>query len=124
MSVSGAGGEAMAATYLAEAGYVILARNWRAGRAGELDIVAQKGGTLVIVEVKTATGERFGNPVAWVTQRKQRQLARLTQMFLAEHDGPFDAVRFDVIAVNARKHPPTLEHLVDAFRPDKPQDFT
>jgi Holliday junction resolvase-like predicted endonuclease len=46
-------GEQMAAELLAGQGYQILARNWRSGRSGEIDLVAQDDACLVIVEVRT-----------------------------------------------------------------------
>ena len=46
----GRAGEQMAAELLAGQGYQILARNWRSGRSGEIDLVAQDGACLVIVE--------------------------------------------------------------------------
>src|SRR5665647_948680 len=54
-------GENVAATYLARAGWQLLDRNWR-GPAGELDIVALQGTELVVVEVKTRSGDGFGHP--------------------------------------------------------------
>ena len=45
-------GEDKAANYLIREGYIILDRNWRSGHK-ELDIVAEKDGTLVVLEVKT-----------------------------------------------------------------------
>lgn len=50
-------GELLAANHLQSEGYVIRHRNWRCGHK-ELDIVAEKDGTLVFVEVKTRK-ERF-----------------------------------------------------------------
>ena len=47
-------GEDAAAEYLAGQGYAIVDRNWRCGRM-EIDIVAQRGSRLAIVEVKTRT---------------------------------------------------------------------
>ncbi len=45
-------GELLAANHLQSEGYVIRHRNWRCGHK-ELDIVAEKDGTLVFVEEKT-----------------------------------------------------------------------
>jgi len=123
MRRSGPEGEAAAARMLERAGWRIVARNWRAGRTGELDIVALDGRTLVIVEVKAAAREGYGDPVARITPAKQRQLARLAQAFVAVYTAagrsePVDAVRFDVVTVDLRVAPPTLAHLVDAFRPE------
>lgn len=50
-------GELAAASFLRAEGCVILRRNWRPVRGGELDIVCREGECLVFVEVKTRTGE-------------------------------------------------------------------
>ena len=113
---SGPLGEDLAARHLVSQGFRIVARNWRAGRSGELDIVALDGRTLVIVEVKTATGGAFGDPVTWVSARKQRQLASLAGAFLAGYEGTFDQVRFDVVAIRLDVQPPDMRHIRDAFR--------
>lgn len=42
-SALGKYGESLAARRLAEAGMTVLERNWRCGRTGEIDIVAQDG---------------------------------------------------------------------------------
>lgn len=54
-------GEDLAALHLMEKGYRIRHRNWRSGKK-EIDIVAEKDGELVIVEVKTRGNENFGRP--------------------------------------------------------------
>ncbi|WP_146252006.1 YraN family protein [Xylanimonas oleitrophica] len=77
-------GEQIAAERLVEEGYTVLARNWR-GTGGELDLVAVHGGTLVAVEVKTRSGDRFGHPAEAVTPRKLARIRRLTGQWLHEH---------------------------------------
>ena len=54
--------EDRAVAYLMARGYTIRDRNWRLGHK-EIDIVAQKNGVLVIVEVKARRDDRFGDPV-------------------------------------------------------------
>ena len=54
-------GENAAVKYLLEKGYEIRHRNWHSGHR-DLDIVAQKDGELVIVEVKTRSDACFGQP--------------------------------------------------------------
>lgn len=49
-------GENAAAEYLMSKGYSIRHRNWHSGKR-ELDIVAQKDGELIVVEVKTRRNE-------------------------------------------------------------------
>jgi putative endonuclease len=109
-------GESVARRYLRRQGFKILASNVRS-RLGELDIVARDGSTLVFVEVRTkATGE-FGRPEASVTLRKQQQVVRAAQRYLATTVRRPVACRFDVVAVTVPEGggPPALEHIRDAF---------
>ena len=64
-------GEDKATNYLVKEGYTILDRNWKSGRK-ELDIVAEKDGTLVVVEVKARKSNKYGNPEEAVTPTKIR----------------------------------------------------
>jgi putative endonuclease len=93
-------GEKVAAAYLVEQGWQVLDRNWR-GAAGELDIVALHGDELVVVEVKTRTGDGFGHPAEAVTPAKLARLRRLAGEWLASHDLRPRGVRVDVVAVRA-----------------------
>lgn len=84
-------------------GWLILARNWRI-RAGELDLIARDGTTLVIVEVKsTHSGLRRGPtaPALAVGINKQRRIRRLASAWLAGHGRNlnFADVRFDVVGI-------------------------
>jgi putative endonuclease len=98
----GAWGEDLAARHYRSAGYDIVARNWRCA-IGELDLVARRGDTIVICEVKARRRDGFGGPVAAIDHVKQRRLRRLAAQWLAEHrhvpgSGGWH-VRFDVVAV-------------------------
>lgn len=93
-------GEKVAAAYLADQGWELLDRNWR-GPSGELDIVALQGDELVVVEVKTRTGDAFGHPAEAVTAAKLARLRRLAGQWLAAHDLRPRGVRIDVVAVRA-----------------------
>jgi len=104
-------GEDVAASYLVRSGWQILDRNWRS-RAGELDIVALQGTELVVVEVKTRTGDGYGHPAEAVTPVKLARLRRLAAQWLAEHDQRPASVRVDVIAVRTtRRGAARVEHL-------------
>ena len=95
-----AGEEAVAAWYNRE-GYRVLDRNWRCA-AGELDVVAGKGGVVVFCEVKTRSSTAFGVPAEAVTPTKQARLRHLAAQWLAEHRGSgYREVRFDVASVLA-----------------------
>lgn len=75
-------GEDIVAHYLTGRGVRILARNWRSGRQGELDIIAQDGRTLIAVEVKTRTGDSGGDPLEAITENKLYQLRKLFRLWL------------------------------------------
>ncbi len=91
-------GEQVAAKYLTESGLTVLGRNWRC-REGEIDIIALDGRTLVICEVKTRSGVRFGTPLEAVTVPKARRLRRLAVAWVRAHGLVFDQIRIDVVGV-------------------------
>lgn len=104
-------GENVAASYLARAGWEVVDRNWR-GQSGELDIVALDGTELVVVEVKTRSGDGFGHPAEAVTPAKLARLRRLAGQWLDAHDLRPSSVRIDVIAVRtSRRGAASVEHL-------------
>ncbi|ADG87715.1 YraN family protein [Thermobispora bispora] len=94
----GRDGERVAEEYLRAEGMRILARNWRC-REGEIDILAQDGSTLVVVEVKTRSGRSHGTAFEAVTPAKLRRLRMLAARWLAAQGERFDAVRIDVVAL-------------------------
>ena len=94
-------GEELAATYLLDLGWTILDRNWRC-RAGEIDIVAVdpgEPGRLVVVEVKTKAGARFGDPLEAVTYKKAARLGRLGSWWQRSHPEAPPSLRLDAIGV-------------------------
>jgi putative endonuclease len=108
-------GEDEAVRYLEQRGLVVLSRNWRC-RDGELDVVATDADLLVVCEVKTRSGTRFGEPAEAVTGRKAATIRRVTQMWLAAHRVPWCEIRFDVVAVLMEPgRPTTLRHYEAAF---------
>ncbi len=106
-------GEDAAAQYLLHEGYILLDRNWRSGKK-ELDIVAQKDDTLIIVEVKTRRNNSFGNPEDAVTDVKIRRIVASTDAYIRKNciDLP---VRFDIITVTGTNQPFRIEHIQEAF---------
>ena len=106
-------GEELAADYLLKHGYTILHRNWVYQKA-EIDIIAQKGDTLAIVEVKTRSSLEFGLPQEFVTPAKIKLLVRAVDAYMEMHD--IDAeVRFDIASVYKEGKGYAVEHLEDAF---------
>lgn len=94
----GSRGETLAAAYLRNRGYLILAHNWRCEQ-GEVDIVAQDADTLVIVEVRTRRSLTFGSPEESVNETKRARLRTLAEAVTQAWDwqGPW---RIDVVAVD------------------------
>jgi putative endonuclease len=104
-------GELLAVQYLERAGFRILDRNWRCAE-GELDIVAAERRVLVVCEVKTRSGDRYGSPLDAITRAKQSRLRRLAIRWLVAHGVLFDEVRIDVIGlVRDRSGCFTVEHV-------------
>ncbi|MER5966326.1 YraN family protein [Streptomyces sp. NPDC002057] len=94
-------GEELATRRLTATGMHILARNWRCGRTGEIDIVARDGDTLVICEVKTRRHGTYEHPMAALTPRKTERLRRLAACWLARNDTPTPpgGVRIDLVGI-------------------------
>jgi putative endonuclease len=112
-------GEDLAARHLADAGLVVVARNWRCA-AGEIDIVARDGDVLVVAEVKTRSSTAYGSGAEAITRRKTDKLRELALWWLREHRGAaavgIGAVRFDVVSVLLRgSGSAVVEHLRGAF---------
>jgi putative endonuclease len=91
-------GEQVAARFLTDAGLAVLGRNWRCSQ-GEIDIIALDGRTLVICEVKTRSGVRFGTPLEAISKPKLQRLRRLAVTWVRAHGLVFDQIRIDVVGV-------------------------
>ena len=91
-------GEHMAAIQLEAEGYAIVARNWRCA-AGEIDLVARDGETLVFVEVKTRRGRAYGAPEEALTPRKAQKLLQLGAQYVYEQALGDVNWRIDLVAV-------------------------
>ncbi|MCC7272645.1 MAG: YraN family protein [Alphaproteobacteria bacterium] len=105
--------EAWAGWLLRLKGYRVLERRWR-GPVGEIDLVARRGSTLAVIEVKARPLAVAA--AAAVDGRARRRLARAAAAFLAGRpDLAGLAVRFDVVLVVPGRLP---RHLVDAWRPE------
>ncbi|HJE51237.1 MAG TPA: YraN family protein [Tessaracoccus flavescens] len=93
-------GEDRAARYLEESGWTILERNWRC-REGEADIVALDPHTdsLVVVEVKSRSGEGFGSPLESITYAKARRLRQLAAIYARQAQVRARLLRVDAIGL-------------------------
>ena len=112
----GQSAEDIAARFLTAQGATILLRNYRR-RLGELDLVAQLGDALLIVEVRTRSSERYGGAAASVGFRKRQRILRASQQLLQQHrELARLPARFDVIVVvDAAGKQPQVEWIQHAF---------
>jgi putative endonuclease len=90
--------EDLACACLEARGIRIVERNWR-HREGEIDVVADDGGTCVFVEVRSRTGVALGHALEAVTARKRAQVIRAARLYLAEETPAASGYRFDVVGV-------------------------
>ena len=93
-------GELAAAEFLEKKGYKIVEMNYRT-RFGEIDIVATQGyePRVIFVEVKTKTGEEYGEPWEMVDGRKLGQIKRIATMYLKKKRLGEPLCRIDVVGV-------------------------
>jgi len=101
--------------YLKKNGYLIRATNWRYGKK-EIDIVAEKESTLVIIEVKTRKGRFFGEPEEFVSKTKQKNLVDAANAYIDKNNISLET-RFDIISIILNGKTTQLNHLDDAFYP-------
>lgn len=105
-------GEELAANFLVERGYEIVARNYRYKHA-EIDIIARLKNFLVFVEVKTRSSNAFGEPEYFVNNRKAGKIMEGAEQFMIDHQYHGN-IRFDIVSIKMAS-PPIIEHFEDAF---------
>jgi putative endonuclease len=114
--VAGRAAEDAAASALERQGFRILLRNFRA-RCGELDLVAQDGATLAIIEVRYRAGGRHGGGAESVTAAKRRRIALAAQVLLVREPALARLpARFDVVEVSGPAAALECRLIRDAFR--------
>ena len=106
-------GEEIARKYLEKRGYKIITANYRT-RHGEIDLIARDGATLVFIEVKTRTQQRFGSPFDALTARKCMNISKVALQYLITHGGMEQPARFDVVSVRPGEKP-EVEIVQNAF---------
>lgn len=113
----GAWGEALAAEYLRNKGYRICHSGFQC-RFGEIDLIAEDGKFLAIVEVKLRKTGDFVQAREYVDQRKQDKIRITASYYLSRHPTRFQP-RFDVIEIYApegtQTRYPKINHIEDAF---------
>ena len=104
-------GEQAAADWLTERGHEIVARNWRT-RYCEIDIVSVKGEVLYFTEVKYRKNDDFGDGLAAITAKKQRQMRFAAELFLADKP-ECSGMAAKLLAASVSGDPPAVQAVVE-----------
>ena len=111
MGARGEAAENLAAAFLLREGLTLVERNFHC-RFGEIDVIARDGVTLVFVEVRMRTSERFGGAAGSITAAKRARLLRTARFYLSSV-ARVPACRFDALLVNGNDN--SIEWLKNAI---------
>lgn len=108
-------GEMAAARYLERFGLEVLEINWECP-AGEADIIARDGDTVVFVEVKTRSSFKKGFPSEAVNAEKRARYEKIALWYMSDYEFVDVPIRFDIIAVVAvAEDRAVIRHYANAF---------
>ncbi len=108
-------GEALARAHIESNGYAIIAANYRS-KAGEIDLVTERDGAIVFVEVRARSGPHMGLPEESITPTKRGHLVAAAQEYLQEHGVQDRQWRIDLVAVEFnRGRPPQVRIIENAI---------
>jgi len=95
--------EDRALSFLLQQGQALVERNYRC-KWGELDLLMDENGVLVVVEVRYRKNDRYGSALESVTSTKQARIVAATKHYIVTKkvDQP---VRFDVVAITGNSPP-------------------
>ncbi len=116
-NITGAWGESLAARYLQNKGYKLVASGYRC-RFGEIDLIVTNRKYIVFVEVKLRKSGSFAQACEFVDCFKQERLRTTAGMYLSQNPTKLQP-RFDVIEIYAPEgvatEQPEYHHLEGAF---------
>ena len=90
--------EGLAARFLQEQGYLIIEANYRI-RGGEIDLIAEEGDVLCLVEVRSRRSTTYGHPLETINSRKRKRLLLAANHLLAVKGWTQRQVRFDAVGI-------------------------
>lgn len=107
-------GEDEACYYLVERDIHIRERNWH-GHDCEIDIIAEDYGEIIFIEVKTRTTTDFEMPEDAVDNIRMKRMSKAAEEYLLKNSLQGFPFRFDIIALDGKKPPFRIRHIVNAF---------
>ncbi len=107
-------GETLAKNYLIKHGYKIIKQNLKISYQ-ELDLIAEKDGQIIFVEVKTRLSQIYGPADEAATFTNLTRYQRGIEMFIEDNNVATDNFRADLIAVDIdrRKSTAKIKHYRD-----------
>ena len=106
--------EAMAARYLETKGYRVIEKNvWL--KIGEIDLVTEYRGKIVLVEVKGGKQDPDFSPAIHFDARKQAKLLALSKLYLARHF-PNREAQIDLLVVSQKGSEFHIDHVEDVIQ--------
>ena len=110
---TGKKGEYLAAGWLVKQSYTIIEQNWRYQHY-ELDIIAEKGGVLHFIEVKTLHSTRYSFPEAKAGKTKIRYMISAAEAYIRRYP-KWKRIQFDIVSVTLEKEEPAYFLVEDVF---------
>lgn len=112
-------GEELAALYLESVGFHLVGRNLRAGRL-EVDLLAERPGELVVIEVRLRARGEHGSAEDTVDFRKRARLRSAGRRLWEERGRDDLALRFDLVTITVEPHGLCLRHHARFLDPEGP----
>ncbi len=106
-------GEALAADFLIEKGFEIIARNYRNKRS-EIDLIIKKSNWLIFVEVKMRSSDAYGYPEDFVDYKKAKNIIDGAEQYTYDQNWQGN-VRYDIISIRDQYGKKEILHIEDAF---------
>ncbi len=92
-------GEILAKNFLKQKGYSIICENYKT-RVGEIDLIAEKGNTVIFIEVKYRTNKNFGTAEESINYFKLERIKKAAMNFLQTYKKNYKNFRIDIVAIN------------------------
>lgn len=102
--------ETAACAFLQAQGCTVIGRNWHC-RYGEIDIIAEHGGTLLFVEVKFRQKPSFGGAACSITPAKLAKLLTAAELYLQQYPRPDAPCRVDAVLIEGGNAPVWIQNI-------------